>query len=362
MSEAAQQDVRPPGRPERDRAIDVLRGIGIICVVYGHFLPSAPTTPIFWVHMPLFFALSGALYRPVAGWRAFGSWAAQRGRALLIPYAAFLLLTALAAALTARHESTWYALLRPDSVTEGAPATSPWLSLLLGGRAIGGVFVIYWFTTCLFVTQLLFAVLLLAIRPRLICAGLVAVAYVLAHVESALLAGPGRPVVPWALDTVLIALPFYALGFAGKRALSLDSRRARTATTLAVVAAVGLTACRAIGAFHYTLDLRALEYRHPALDLLVPVLFILALIPLSRRLARTRLGGGFALLGMTTMPIMYLHLPLAKAVIEAIRVSRPTVVHALVLGIICLFVPAALARLLFARFRLLRIGLLGAHS
>ncbi len=362
VSETAQQEVRSPGSPQRDRAIDVLRGFGIICVVYGHFFWDAPTTPIFWVHMPLFFALSGAVYRPVADWRAFGSWVAHRGRSLLLPYAAFLMLTAFAAALTAPPGSIWHALLPVRSAAQSPPETSPWLSLLLGGRAIGGVFVIYWFTTCLFVTQCLFAAGLLAIRSRPICIGLVAAAYALAHVESSLLAGPGRPVVPWALDTVLIALPFYALGFAGRRALSLDYRAAGIVSTVAVAAALGLTACRAIGLFHYRLDLRALEYRHPLLDLVVPVAFILALIPLSRLVARTRLSRGFVLLGMTTMPIMYIHLPLAKAVIGAMQITRPTAAHAVVLGIICLLVPTALARLLFARVRLLRLGLLGARS
>jgi fucose 4-O-acetylase-like acetyltransferase len=361
-SEAARQGAPLEASSQRNQAIDVLRGFGIVGVVVGHAFSGAPTTPIFWVHMPLFFAVSGSLYRPVARWPGLRSWVARRAHALLVPYAAFLVLTALATALAGRHGAIWQAWVPPASVTGSTPAINPWLSLLLGGRAIGGTFVIYWFTTCLFATQVLFAAMLLAVRSRVVCAGLVLVAYALAHVESSLFPGPRLPVVPWALDTALMAFPFYALGFVGRRMLSLECRGARVLSAVAVAAAVGLTVCRLIGVFHYKLDLRALEYRHPALDLVVPVLFILALAWLSRLVVRTPLKGVFTLLGTTTMPIMYLHIPLAKAMFAVVRVPRVTLAHLFLLAVICLFAPAGLARLLFPRFRLLRLGLLGARS
>lgn len=68
--------------------IDALKGIGIVCVVLGHVvLPISRY--IYWFHMPLFFFVSGYLYRPGAGWRDFID---KRVRRLIIPYLCFLVL------------------------------------------------------------------------------------------------------------------------------------------------------------------------------------------------------------------------------------------------------------------------------
>ena len=50
----------------RDVTIDVLKGIGILCVIIGHLgiLPSWGVQFIYSFHMPLFFIVSGYLYKP----------------------------------------------------------------------------------------------------------------------------------------------------------------------------------------------------------------------------------------------------------------------------------------------------------
>lgn len=48
----------------RDRRIDFLKGFGIILVVLGHIqIPDILKSWLYLFHMPLFFALSGCVYK-----------------------------------------------------------------------------------------------------------------------------------------------------------------------------------------------------------------------------------------------------------------------------------------------------------
>ena len=73
---------------QRDQRIDVLKGIGIICVVWAH-LRGYFSMEIYIFHMPLFFFLSGMFYRRKKNF----VW--SRVKSLLIPVAFYLALFAL---------------------------------------------------------------------------------------------------------------------------------------------------------------------------------------------------------------------------------------------------------------------------
>lgn len=72
----------------RDQRIDVLKGIGIICVVWAH-LRGYFSTEIYIFHMPLFFFLSGMFYRRKKNF----VW--SRVKSLLVPVAFYMALFAL---------------------------------------------------------------------------------------------------------------------------------------------------------------------------------------------------------------------------------------------------------------------------
>ena len=73
---------------ERDLRIDVLKGIGIICVIWAH-LEGFLSMEIYIFHMPLFFFLSGMFYRQKRNfvWTRF--------RSLIIPYILYTLFFAI---------------------------------------------------------------------------------------------------------------------------------------------------------------------------------------------------------------------------------------------------------------------------
>ena len=115
---------------ERDRCVDVARGLGIALVVLGHnpLVLHGPTGEPFRViysfHMPLFFFLSGTFFNARRPW-----WESALGRAdaLLKPYVVTLLAFAFADLLLGGQEF-WMHLLRMAYAT-GEALQSGWVPL-----------------------------------------------------------------------------------------------------------------------------------------------------------------------------------------------------------------------------------------
>lgn len=119
--------------------IDVLKGCGIILVVCGHVL-DAPTTVrfIYFFHMPLFFCVSGYLFRPRAG-RAL---LPKLLRGLAVPYVAFIVLITLLDLI----QSRWTG--HSTSLPLGSPLKAVALAIY-GGSKLSAAYAVFWFLPCL---------------------------------------------------------------------------------------------------------------------------------------------------------------------------------------------------------------------
>ena len=77
----------------RDEFLDVCKGIGILCVYYGHTVlwGTLPSCAVFSFHMALFFLVSGMLFKPdrIADFRVL---LCKVWRNLLLPYCFFTIL------------------------------------------------------------------------------------------------------------------------------------------------------------------------------------------------------------------------------------------------------------------------------
>ena len=74
---------------QRDKSIDIAKGIGIILVVYGHMVcPIKEEILLF--HMPLFFLLSGYFFSPKDSVKDF---LRKKSKALLVPFVLFYILS-----------------------------------------------------------------------------------------------------------------------------------------------------------------------------------------------------------------------------------------------------------------------------
>jgi fucose 4-O-acetylase-like acetyltransferase len=315
--------------------VDVAKALAMVLVVVGHPVgPAAYTKYIYWFHMPVFFLLSGYLFKPPDGWSSLRSWLSKRSREILIPYCAYLVLVTI----------VWYCYgcryLDTSSVLKIL-----W-GVLIGGRAPGVYYTVFWFFTCLFATQVLFAIINLLCKDNRLVIAVVAVAYLLAHVESWLMASH-PPLVPWDLDVALMAVVYYAIGYFCKKLLANISL---LITSAAVILSVLLIVVDCRGLMNYVLNLKYLVYQHLFLDLSIPMVMAVALLGISQILARSGLGRVVSLMGNVALPVVYLHVPVNTVLLVEYHCHYGNFA-AILFG---LAAPIILSKLVFERFPLTR--------
>ena len=82
---------------ERYVFIDILKGIAILMIVYGHIIPgsfSAMTKFISTFHIPLFFFVSGLLFNEGKYKNKFGTFVRERTKGLVVPFLFFSIIVA----------------------------------------------------------------------------------------------------------------------------------------------------------------------------------------------------------------------------------------------------------------------------
>ncbi|MDP3293539.1 MAG: acyltransferase family protein [Nevskia sp.] len=129
--------------------IDFLKGASIILVVYGHvaIIPpdrdiSAFVRYIYLFHMPLFFVISGYLFKAAP----LHDFAIKRVKTLIIPYASFLILLTAIIDLTHLAKGDWALIDYGTSIAR----------LILGGTFLHLEVGVFWFLTALFFVQIIY--------------------------------------------------------------------------------------------------------------------------------------------------------------------------------------------------------------
>lgn len=266
---------------QRFEWVDVARGIGIIAVVIGHvWSRGLPHTLTYSFHMPLFFLLSGYLFRPKPVLAFTRSQIVWQG----LSYGAFLAL-----------------LVAVDSMIEGSRGGRgifhTWPQdlgrLAFGGSKLRGPFTVFWFVPCLIFARILFNTLTTRFpdplgKPWWIIAPVILVtAYLLGWVTD---------VSPLGMLTVPMAL---FLLWAGA-ALNLIGWRQWMLWLLIPLSAAGLFLLP-------PLNMKAGDYGWPILSMAGAIATSLLIFRVSRY------GGAafkpFSMLGQASLVIMYLHVP-----------------------------------------------------
>jgi len=143
----------PRQAPERLAWVDAAKGLGIILVVVGHvvtkptILGVGPDWYIFLFHMPLFFILSGVVQKPQPG----AVVAARKARSLMVPYLAYLICLGLPLALGGFLLSDGAMGVRLHDLGKAL------FKLAYGGAVMIRELGAFWFVSCLFLAQTLYA-------------------------------------------------------------------------------------------------------------------------------------------------------------------------------------------------------------
>lgn len=182
--------------------IDIAKGIGIMSVVWAHIMLIGWTHRIIYAfHMPLFFFLSGMLFKKDK-YSDFSSFFLHRCKRLFIPYIIYSVVT----------WGIWVAfrIIRNDDVGD------LWMPLMQTFIAQGsGAFIkhnsVLWFIPCLFATEIMFFFIsrYKSYFAIFICFALASLSFVLGDIWG----NDYWLMPPWNFDAALIALPFYATGY-----------------------------------------------------------------------------------------------------------------------------------------------------
>lgn len=180
--------------------IDTAKGIGIILVVLGHTsITNSAEAWIFSFHMPLFFFISGFLFRASNNLN-LKKFATKKARSLLIPYFIFALITYLFWVLTINNLSEspkeWYIPLIGIFYSVGV---SDWLVFNSP----------LWFLTCLYIVEIIYFLINRATKGESKTIMVILIISSLIGYSTSLYL-PIR--LPWSIDVALTALVFFGVG------------------------------------------------------------------------------------------------------------------------------------------------------
>lgn len=183
---------------QRDYSYDILKGIGILLVLWGHTMtPAMLHNVIYTFHMPLFFFVSGAFFKN----DTLSKIAKHKAKRLLGAWAVFFVLNSLTLGFTeylkCRSMSGVLQFYKSDM-----------LMGLVGNRDSVCVYGTIWFLICLFEVFFIYALLQRMAKLRMggvtaLCLVFYAVGYVLGRKDMEL---------PYFLDTTMSVLIYFHIG------------------------------------------------------------------------------------------------------------------------------------------------------
>jgi fucose 4-O-acetylase-like acetyltransferase len=287
---------------EREKWLDVAKMIGILLVVYGHSTEGPHSiTFIYWFHMPLFFIISGYLFKPVNSVSELKFYIKKLTLRLLVPYCTYLTLFSI---YNIAQEILKGSFSVSTLLNEG-------ISLLIGGRFITGVHGVFWYVTCLFITQILFALICLYFKRNTVRLLIIISCYLLAHFETTQLVPHfGKTTfnqiwIPWNMDVALFAVFFLGLGFFTKKLISsIPNYLGITCISLSIL----YMALYEMNKLDYHLSLKYLRYNHLLLDAFIPITMTIAVFYLCQRIAKIHFIQPCTIFGKESLTIMYIHI------------------------------------------------------
>ena len=192
------------GGARRDEMMDVMKGVGILLVVFAHTYHGLASGIVYLFHMPLFFLLSGAAINYS---RRFCI--GRKIKTLVVPYLVFSLLTFGYWALV----ESKFRPVHPDALFIGIMGTWDYrlqqflnIFIAVGGKSAFLYNVVMWFLPCLFSATMVYEGLRRKdwrLRGALICIAFYCVASI------------WLPRLPWYFEIAMLCVPLLYLGEVG---------------------------------------------------------------------------------------------------------------------------------------------------
>ena len=279
----------------RNKSIDIAKGLLILCVVIGHGTQNQSLSDFMYrFHMPLFLILSGCFLKKVEDVETYAKMKATR---LLRPYLIYMAIDFL--------------------IFDHLHSFNRIIHYLYGGRFINGV---YWYITSLYIALVATAILLKKLnKKQLVVIGIVG--GVIAIIESNTIGSISllkRPGIPFDADVSLLVLSYLIVGYILKdKIVDLFQRKSFKLDIMAVgVAAVLILEHLLMETYGIPrqIDMKLVVYTNPISVYIIPVLYGFVIARLSAFIERNceRMSRCLSYVGSITIPIMFLHEPLNR--------------------------------------------------
>jgi fucose 4-O-acetylase-like acetyltransferase len=217
--------------------IDSIKGIGILLVIWGHCM--FPRSYIIYAfHMPLFFMISGFLFKN----QEFGELILKKTKRIIIPFLFFFVVSFLfflASNFLNLSRSPLSIHFEPISKDRLVFFIKSCLTDFVFGRGVPNNPPL-WFLSCIFITILLYNVILtLKVKYQW---GLIAISSILAYYLGFI-----KLALPFKIDVAFAAIVFFHLGFTIKKHLNWIKQRIESVSNISKIALILL--CTAIFVF-----------------------------------------------------------------------------------------------------------------
>jgi fucose 4-O-acetylase-like acetyltransferase len=264
--------------------LDAARGLAILAVVLGHAAPNSE--PLYWWHIPCFYAISGYLIDSSQDDLVYVS---RRASRLLIPYSAWLVILSLPAL------AGWIHSQNKQEFSHGIGV------LLFGGAKLPSPLGALWFLTSLYFSSVVFHWLIRHFSSVWVFT-FVGLAYALALMRQAFLP---RVSFPLEVDSILMALPFFYLGY--------QFRAHRAEQWTAPLAAMGCLFVTVVIAYYCGIpvpkfDVKNWRYGTPLISLALSAVGTATCVYLAMH--GGKLKSSLSWLGRASLCIMVLHEPI----------------------------------------------------
>lgn len=279
----------------RYEAIDIAKGLLILCVVIGHGTQSQSVSDFMYrFHMPLFLILAGCFLRKQENIIVFAKSKAAR---LLVPYLIYMSIDFL--------------------LFDHLHNLNRIFHYIYGGRFINGV---YWYITSLYIAMIAVVFLLGRLnKKQLMILGIIGGG--IAMLESNIIGFVPlleRPGIPFDADVSFLVLSYLIVGYVLKdKIFALFERQSMKlniiAFGLAILLVVEHLLTEMLGVSRQ-MDMKLVVYNNPISVYIIPILYGFVIARLSAFIERNcrRLNHCLAYLGSITIPIMFLHEPLNR--------------------------------------------------
>ena len=279
--------------------IDCWKGIAIAIVVAGHILDLKVAKYIFWFHMPLFFFISGYLYKEKHDYLSFFK---NKFLHLIVPYISFLILFSLPTLITSIVE-IWHTK-KLESLYQLLLFS---LHQLYGGELLVNDFGIFWFFTCLFFTQQLYNFIYTQFGSYKWLINIIMLdAYCLAMIDNWFFKDI---IYPWNINVVLMALPFFWLG----HIMSQQSNNFHYGK-FPIIAIITLLILVIIDNYHFiefSFNMKHKSYGLPIINLFIAASGILIIQKMAIVMSKIKIIDAITReIGAASIAIMYLHQPI----------------------------------------------------